>query len=325
MAQQKRDRDHSATSHCDPTLQAAINAFVRELDHLEGRSRHTVDAYGRDLLRFFDFVASRTGRAATLHDLDAAHMRLWLAAQHSTGAKARSVVRRRSALRRFVKYLLREELIASDPASRLPAPKVGRQLPHTLDANRLAGLLGASWGEAPADRRDQAICELLYSAGLRVSELVGLDLPDIDIKRCWLRVKGKGSKEREVCFGDAARLALSAYLKVRGHFGRQLKQPPPPTSALFLNTRGGRLTVRSVQRIVERRLWDPILGKVHPHLLRHSFATHMLDQGADLRAIQVLLGHQSLDTTELYTHVSTAQLKREFAAAFPRAAAESSD
>ncbi len=304
-------------SELDEIVAAALGSFGRHLLYLEGRSPKTVEAYLRDLSAYFSFIYQRTGRPAQLNDLDQPHMRLWLAALHARGDQPGSVVRRRSSLRRFTRFLLREELIESDEATRLPAPKTGRALPRILDASKLAAILDREWGTQAIDLRDRAACELLYSAGLRVSELVALDLGDVDLDRRWLRVKGKGARERTVCFGDPAQEALYSYYKKRSNLHSR-KNKKPPTTAVFLGARGTRLTVRSIQRLVHKRLYDPVLGDVNPHLLRHSFATHMLDRGADLRVIQALLGHQSLDSTQIYTHVSTTQLRRAFDSAFPR-------
>jgi integrase/recombinase XerC len=304
----------------DERLTFAWHAFLRELQHLEGRSPHTVRAYDQDLTGLFRFLTERTGRPASLADLTAAHARLWVAAQQAGRAKPRSIARRRAALRHFTRFLRRENLLATDPAQRLPAPKLGRSLPKALSAERLQEILDRSWGNDPASLRDLAICELLYGAGLRVSELTQLDLGDVDLSSQWLRVRGKGARERTVCFGDRARNAVRIYLSARPGLRSALAgQPPRDPGAMFLNARGGRLTVRSVQRIVRLRLADPVLGHPHPHALRHSFATHMLDRGADLRAIQALLGHRSLDTTQVYTHVSTAALRASFERAHPRA------
>jgi len=300
----------------DPGLAAACAAFLRELRHLEGRSPRTIAAYGADLRALFAWLAARTGRAARLADLDAAHARLWIASQQAAGAQPRTIVRHRSALRRFTRYLTREGLLQLDPAQRLPAPKVGRALPKALGAAPLAERLDGSWGNDPASLRDRAICELLYGAGLRVAELVTLDRGDLDLVGGWVRVRGKGARERLVCVGEPARAAIERYLRVLPAWRERGAERAP---ALFRNPRGGRLTIRSVQRIVARRLSDPVLGRVHPHALRHSFATHMLDRGADLRAIQALLGHRSLDTTQVYTHVSIARLREAFERAHPRA------
>jgi integrase/recombinase XerC len=303
----------------DERLSFARNAFLRELQHLEGRSLHTVRAYHQDLTGLFRFLCGRTGRPACLDDLTAAHARLWVAAQQAGQAKPRSIARRRAALRHFTRFLRRENLLAIDPAQRLPAPKLGRSLPKALSAERLQQLLDRGWGNDPAALRDRAICELLYGAGLRVSELAQLDLGDVDLGSQWLRVRGKGARERIVCFGERARVAVKSYLAARSALRAAAAGELRDPGALFLNPRGGRLTVRSVQRIVRLRLADPVLGQPHPHALRHSFATHMLDRGADLRAIQALLGHRSLDTTQVYTHVSTAALRESFERAHPRA------
>ncbi len=294
-------------------LRGRLDRFIQELEFAEGRSPHTVAAYRRDILAFCAHRRQRTGRPARLADLTEGHLRTYLGSQHYSGAEPRSVVRRRSALRRFLRHLTREGALAQDPSPRLPAPKIGRPLPHTVDAERLATLLERPWGDDEAARRDLAICELLYGAGVRVAELVAADLADLDLRAGRLRVQGKGARERIACFGAKARAALEAYLAAR----RQLA--PADGQPLFLNQRGGRLTARSVQRIVAARLRDPLLGHVHPHLLRHSFATHMLDRGADLRAIQSLLGHRSLDSTQIYTHVSVARLREAVERFHPRA------
>ena len=304
-------------------LALALRAFLRELRHLEGRSPHTVAAYGADLEACLRFISGRVGRPARLADLDAAHLRLWVAAQQAAGARPRTVVRRRSAVRRFTRFLCREGFLQEDPAQRLPAPKIGRPLPRAVSARRLAERLDGSWGDDWAGRRDRAICELLYGAGLRLSELVSLDVGDLDLSGQWVRVKGKGAREREICFGRTARAALAAYLRVRSS---GCPSPAAPGgAALFLNQRGKRLGARSVQRLTAARLSDALLGHVHPHALRHSFATHMLDRGADLRAIQALLGHRSLDATQIYTHVSTARLRESFERTHPRARIRSAD
>jgi integrase/recombinase XerC len=308
----RRPEPRAATeAPADPGLAAAAAAFLRELGHLEGRSPRTVAAYGADLRALFAWLAERTGRPARLADLDPAHARLWVAAQQASGARPRTIVRHRSALRRFTRFLTREGLLGRDPAQRLPAPRIGRPLPRALAAGPLAERLDGSWGDDATSLRDRAICELLYGAGMRVAELVALDRDDLDLEGGWVRVRGKGARERLVCFGDQARRALTDHLRAR----------PAGEAALWRNARGGRLTARSVERIVARRLSSPVLGRVHPHALRHSFATHMLDRGADLRAIQALLGHRSLDTTQVYTHVSVAQLRAAFERAHPRARA----
>jgi integrase/recombinase XerC len=316
-------------------LRGQLERLLQELEFAEGRSRHTVTAYRRDVLAFCTYRHQQTGRAARCEDLTEGNLRAWLGSLHYSGAEPRSVVRRRSALRRFLRHLTREGVLEKDPSAQLPAPKIGRPLPHTVDADRLADLLERPWGDDAAARRDLAICELLYGAGVRVAELVAADLEDLDLRAGRLRVRGKGARERIACFGEKARGALRDYLAARAQFApqgaagartgraersaRSTRIEGIETQALFLNQRGGRLTVRSVQRIVATRLQDPLLGHVHPHLLRHSFATHMLDRGADLRAIQSLLGHRSLDSTQIYTHVSVARLREAVERYHPRA------
>ncbi len=341
MKRDSEKRDPAADAVIDGPLGERLDRFLRELEHAEGRSRHTVDAYRRDLLAFCGHRRERTGRSARREDLTEGNLRQWLGALHQAGARPRSVVRRRSALRRFLRYLAREGVLDSDPSAQLPAPKVGRPLPHSVDAERLAEVLDRAWGDDAAARRDRAICELLYGAGVRVAELVAADRGDLELAAGRLRVRGKGARERVACFGEKARAALERYLEVRNELhpagvargeqaGGARGEPGGATKArraggaadrpaLFLNQRGGRLTVRSVQRIVAARLGDPLLGHVHPHLLRHSFATHMLDRGADLRAIQSLLGHRSLDSTQIYTHVSVARLRAAVERYHPRA------
>ncbi len=325
MKSSGRKAETSAEAVFDGALGAHLDRFLRELEHAEGRSPHTVAAYRRDLVAFCSHRRERTGRPAQREDLTEGNLRQWLGALHQAGAQPRSVVRRRSALRRFLRYLTREGVLETDPSAQLPAPKVGRPLPHSVDAERLAAVLDRPWGDDAAAHRDRAICELLYGAGVRVAELVAADRRDLELAAGRLRVRGKGARERVACFGEKARGALERYLEVRVELRstgaatkrRSAGAEDPP--ALFLNQRGGRLTVRSVQRIVETRLGDPLLGHVHPHLLRHSFATHMLDRGADLRAIQSLLGHRSLDSTQIYTHVSVTRLREAVERFHPRA------
>ncbi len=314
--------DRPAPPRLEKALDRHLRAFLRELEYAEGRSPHTVAAYRRDLLAFCAHRAEQTGRPAVLGDFAEGPLRGWLAHLHQRGDRPRSVGRRRSAVRRFLRYLGREGHLEQDPSSRLPAPKIGRPLPRTLDMSRLLALLERDWGPGPGDRRDQAVCELLYGAGLRVSELVALDLEDLDLRAGRLRVRGKGGAERIACFGRAAARAVRRYLEARPQLLAARAAGGGDAGALLLNLRGRRLSVRSVQRIVARRLWDPVLGHVHPHQLRHSFATHMLDRGADLRAIQSLLGHRSLDSTQVYTHVSVARLREAVDRYHPRAACD---
>ncbi len=299
-------------------LKVALSAFLRHLQDLEGRSRHTVDSYSSDLQAYFRFVSRTLERPVGLSDLTPAHGRLWLAEMNASGLAPRTVARRRSALRRFLRYLTEKGLMRSGSGARLPAPKIGRPLPEALPEAALGEALDALPSGDWFASRDRAICEFLYGSGLRVAELSALDLDDLDLASGWVRVRGKGARERMVCIGGRCAQALRDYLQQRDARG-----VTPGETALFLNRWGGRLSPRSVERIVRKRLVHPRLGPVHPHALRHSFATHMLDAGADLRAIQALLGHKSLDTTQVYTNVSIQALRRAFEKAHPRASSVS--
>jgi integrase/recombinase XerC len=228
-----------------------------------------------------------------------------------------SAARKLSAVKRFVRHLLRQDALAVDPSAGLRAPKADRRLPNHLSVDDTFRLLAAPPADTPAGLRDRALLEVVYSCGLRVSELVGLDWDDLDASLAVVRVRGKGRKERIVPIGQTALAALQAYRARVDDLCRGAQRDP---DAVFLNQRGGRLTVRSVARFVDRyTLSGGVAGKVSPHALRHSFATHLLGAGADLRAIQEMLGHASLSTTQQYTHVDLDQLMATYDKAHPRA------
>ncbi|HSF05521.1 MAG TPA: tyrosine-type recombinase/integrase, partial [Methylomirabilota bacterium] len=232
--------------------------------------------------------------------------RAWLMHLHGLGLQPASVARKLAALRSWLRFLVRRGTLSGNPAAEVRGPRLGRKLAAFLPIDESQALLDG--GSAPA--RDRAVLELLYASGLRVSELAGLDLDDADFTRRTVRVLGKGGKEREVPFGARAAAALDAYLRVRGHDG----------GPLFLGRRTRRLGVRSIFEIVRRQARAVgIARRVTPHTLRHTFATHLLDRGADLRMIQELLGHSRLSTTQRYTHVSATQLMRIYDRAHPRA------
>jgi integrase/recombinase XerC len=296
------------------TLDAAVGAFVHHLAAERGLSENTVRSYRSDLLDLADFAAERAAASATISDLDLALLRDWMWAAAERGMARSSIARRAAAARALGAWLADTGQLAADPAARLKSPKADKHLPRVLTAAQITHLFDsltilATTGDATA-RRDLAIVELLYGSALRVSEVVGLDIGSMDLGRQTVRVIGKGSKERVVPFGVPARRAVVAYLEVR----------PQPTSALFLNSRGARVGTRTVYELVARLLNElPGSGPAGPHALRHTAATHLLDGGADLRAVQELLGHASLGTTQIYTHVSTERLKQSYALAHPRA------
>jgi integrase/recombinase XerC len=277
-------------------------------------SAHTVAAYESDLSQFLAFAGHERGTREALEPkhLDLALIRGFLAELYRQGQARASVARKVSALRTFVRYLRREGWIESDPAALAVAPKREQKVPAHLSVDEMSRLLDAPDAATPLGRRDRAILELFYASGIRLSELVALDLEDMDLSGRMVRVMGKGRKERIVPFNQKAAAALRSWLKDRVALTRG--------DALFVNARGGRLTGRSVQRLVARyvRSCSTRFG-ISPHALRHSFATHLLQAGADLRAIQELLGHARLSTTQRYTHVNVAQLLDVYRKAHPRA------
>lgn len=293
-------------------LRGLLEAFLEHLSYERGSSDHTIRSYRVDLDDFLGFLEEK-GLPLAPEGLDHLHLRLYLGQLARRGLKRSSISRRLSAIRSFFRYLKREGLIKCNPARLVSTPKFTKGLPRWLTVEEAFSLVEAPPQVDAKGIRDRAILELLYSSGLRVGELVGLDLGDVDLQEGLVRVLGKGGKERLIPVGSKACEALRLYLKVRGEFG-------PKEDALFLNRWGRRLSARSVGKIVkEYALRGGVLKPVTPHLLRHTFATHMLDGGADLRAIQELLGHARLSTTQRYTHVSLSTLMEVYDRAHPRA------
>jgi integrase/recombinase XerC len=295
------------------TLHQLVGDFARYLSGERGLSANTVRSYSADLLGLAEFAEQRA--AIDAGDLDLELLRDWLWKSSEQGLAKTSIARRSAAARAFGAWLALTGRVAADPAARLKSPKADHHLPRVLSRDQMDGIFAsletlAATGDTMAIR-NLAIIELLYGSALRVSEVVGLDLGDADLERQTVLVTGKGSKQRVVPFGVPARKAVSAWLDAR---------PAAPTTALFLNTRGSRVNTRSVYDVVASILIDlPGSGPAGPHALRHTAATHLLDGGADLRAVQELLGHASLGTTQIYTHVSTERLKQSYALAHPRA------
>jgi integrase/recombinase XerC len=306
-------------------MKAHLRAFLEHLRLNRNVSPHTVRAYGSDLAQYVSFVARHLGTPAMEvrpSDCDADSVRAFLAQLYGRGVSRGTAARKLAALRTFTRYLRREGAIAGDPSRIAGSPRVERKVPTRLAVPEMERLLDAPDASVPLGRRDRAILELFYAAGLRLSELVSLDLEDLNLSRRVLRVMGKGGKERLVPFNRTAADAVRAYLKDR--LAMIAAGPARPGrqkgDALFLNARGGRLTTRSVDRIVRRYAAAATTRpRVSPHALRHSFATHLLERGADLRAIQELLGHARLSTTQRYTHLDTARLLETYRNAHPRA------
>jgi integrase/recombinase XerC len=321
----------------DARLGRAVDDYLAHVRHERGYSEHTVGAYASDLADLARFAAEQDVDDVRLIDLDLLRDWLWVATER--GLARATIARRAASARGFGAWLLRTGAVESDPAFRLRAPRAKRTLPRVVAAPAVTALLEglqlAAVDGDPVAVRDLAIVELLYACGLRVSELVGLDVDDVDRGNRTVRVTGKGSKERVVPYGAPAAAALDRYLdqarselmtsaaagRVPGTPGTTARpHNVSPGHAVFLGVRGGRLGVRAVHRLVAGLLADlPGSGPAGPHAFRHSAATHLLDGGADLRAVQEYLGHASLGTTQIYTHVSAERLKQTYATAHPRA------
>jgi tyrosine recombinase XerC len=289
-----------------------LKDFLLHLEHARDASVHTVTAYRRDLEGFATFSGlTDEGDPTSLTPLD---LKAWLSEQALEGKSHATLARRAAALRTFFRYLLAEGFLDDDPTRSLRTPKKGRSLPRVLTSAQMERLLAAPVGDGFLALRDRAVLEGLYSSGARVSELVSLDLPDLDLEEGEARLLGKGRKERLAVLGSHAVQALEEYLPRR----RALVQDRH--AAVFVNQRGGRLTDRSVRRILERYIVKADLPKgVTPHTLRHSFATHLLENGAGLKEVQELLGHQHLSSTQIYTHLTPAHLRDVYERAHPRA------
>lgn len=315
-------RPHAADADWPATMRRDVDAYAAHLGRGRGLSEHTVRAYVGDLASLGDHLLAHGRR--DFADADLRTLRAWLAELHARGAERTTVARRATAARVFYAWLHQTGRVPVDPASALRSPKTSRTLPPTLDRSSAAGLfdhLAARVAEADDPDahglalRDAAIIEVLYSSGLRVSELCGLDLGDIDWERGLVRVLGKGGKERTVPLGGPARDALDAWLGAR-----PLHAVPASGPAVFLGARGGRIDPRVVRRVVHAALDAvPDAPGFGPHGLRHAMATHLLEGGADLRSVQEMLGHSSLATTQIYTHVTNDRLKEAFRQAHPRA------
>jgi integrase/recombinase XerC len=332
-------------------MKEQLRAFLDFLRFNRNASAHTVAAYEGDLAQFIELAARERGTAAadlSPDDLDLGAIRAYMGELHRQGHARASVARKLSALRAFGRFLRREGWLEADPTSLAVSPKRDRRIPAHLSVDEMSRLLEMPDASEPLGRRDRAILELFYASGLRLSELVGLDLDDVNLSARMVRVMGKGAKERLVPFNGAAADSLRAWLRDRASLcaqpstgappplvrragraaaaGRRGARPAPARSTgrdpLFVNFRGTRLTGRSVQRLVARYVaaCSTRFG-ISPHALRHSFATHLLQRGADLRAIQELLGHVQLSTTQRYTHVNAAQLLDVYRKAHPRAEA----
>ena len=299
-----------------------IERYAHYLRYERNASPHTIRNYRSDLLQFRDFLSRfQPGVPVVVDSVDALRIRGFLAFLFRKEKKKTSIARKLAAVRAFFKFLCREKVLSGNPAATVSTPKLARTLPRIMTEEEMNNFLDrvaqAAKSGDPAVRRDRAMLELLYASGLRVSELVGLDLGEVNFGDGMVLVRGKGRKERIVPFGSKAKQAITAYLPAREKILTENRRNDP---ALFLNTRGKRLTARSVDRLVKKyvRTFGPDV-RVSPHSLRHAFASHLLTEGADLRAIQEMLGHSSLSTTQKYTQVSIKQLIDVYDKTHPKA------
>jgi integrase/recombinase XerC len=293
-----------------PTLRESSAKYLAELAR-RGSSAHTLRNYAADLDQLAAYFDLPGESAPQVEDLDLAMLREWLADLYDQDLAVASIRRKLAALRAMFKFLLQEGVVSQNIAGRLRMPKAAQRLPDVMSAEKTNNLLDAV-AEQPEKERDIAILELLYGCGIRVSELVGIDLGDLTLPDGWLRVRGKGDKERQVPLGEKARQAVQRYLGIRRAAAEE--------RGLFLNSRGARLGDRQVRRLV--KMYAVMLAgdsTVHPHSFRHAYATHLLSDGADLRAIQELLGHARLSTTQKYTQVSLKDLQAVYDRAHPKA------
>lgn len=297
------------------SLLPTIERFLRYLQLERNSSELTIKSYREDLVSLNEYLEQNLGRQPDPAGLTPQDLRSYVVALHEAGYAKSSVSRRLASLRSFFRFAQREGLSDQNPAKPLRNPRRERKLPHFLTTDEIGQLLSAPRTAEPQGLRDRAMLETMYSAGLRVSELVGINDDDLDLEDGLVRVRGKGKKERLAPLGSFAVKALQNWLRVRNLATRNQRNNP-----VFTNKFGNRLTTRSVARMLEKYLLQTGLDlRTSPHTLRHSFATHLLNRGADIRSVQELLGHKSLVTTQIYTHVSTANLRQVYEQAHPRA------
>jgi integrase/recombinase XerC len=305
-------------------MQTHLDDFLKHLKYERNLSEHTLRNYESDMVQFYDFIAPPNSdgerRVVDLHSIDNLTIREYMATLYEKKKKKSSIHRKVACLRTFFRFLCREGVLENNPAMLVSSPRVDRKLPNHLTIEQMIQFIETPETETVLGKRDRAILELLYASGVRVSELVGLNMTDIDFNHQTLRVKGKGRKERMVPFGSHAKTALETYLGVRGELLVEADPDDRDPNAVFMNYQGTRITTRSVGRMLDKYCKQcAAIHHVSPHALRHSFATHLLDAGADLRTIQELLGHVRLTTTQQYTHVSTDKLMEVYDKAHPKA------
>jgi integrase/recombinase XerD len=320
VAVKPREPGTPAAPGAGARFQGLVLDFLSYLELERGLSRNTLNAYRTDLLQYGEYLAAHDRDALDVRPADVADFLAELATGEGRPACSAATIHRKAAcLRSFYKHLRRDELIGDDPTAALSAPRRAKKLPQVLNYAEVQQLLAAPRGDEPTTLRDRALLEAMYACGLRASETIGLELSDIDLREGLLRARGKGSKERLVPLGRQAIAAIAGYL--RG--GRPKLVGDRHEPKLFVNFRGGPLTRQGLYKIVQRHAREAGLsGRMSPHTLRHSFATHLLAGGCDLRAVQEMLGHADISTTQMYTHLSGEQLKDVYFRSHPRASSD---
>ncbi|WP_319765307.1 tyrosine recombinase XerC [Maridesulfovibrio sp.] len=311
----------SLTAGMPKDLPEYAQVFMTYLDVEKRASAATLRSYAKDLSQFEEFLETHNGSLAEPGSITSDQVRGFLARLHGQRLAKSTLSRKLSSLRSFFKYMVKHRFIDNDPMVGIRNPKQEIRHPRSLNVDQAVNLMDAQVGEEPADKRDLALAEMLYGSGLRVSEAISLDLFDVDTSSGVVRVSGKGNKERLSPLSDTSCRAVNDYLAVRSELGPSLEE-----QALFVGNRGGRLNRRQVNRILARMAETAGLHEgVHPHMLRHSFASHMLQSGADMRSVQELLGHEHLSTTQRYTHLNLQQIMNVYDKAHPLAGNQSPD
>lgn len=305
-------------------MQEYIDRFEDYLKYQRNASAHTLRNYLGDLAQFYEYLCPKDSKGnrpdIDVRQIDHITIREYMAKLYNDKRKKTSIARKLATLRTFFKFLCREQVLELNPARLVSSPRLEKRLPKVISVDEVIHFIETPDTDTLLGKRDRAIVELLYATGCRVSEVAGMNLEDIDFKHETIRVRGKGRKERFVPFGSKAKDALTAYLDVRGVLLAEASEDKRDAKALLLNYQGTRITTRSIGRLIEKYVKECALAHdISPHSLRHSVATHLLSAGADLRAIQELLGHARLSTTQIYTHVSVEQLMQVYDKAHPRA------
>ena len=306
------------------TMQHYIDRFTDYLKYQRNASPHTLRNYLSDLEQFYDYLCPKNSsgdrRDIDIRQIDHITIREYMAKLRQENRKKSSIARKLATLRTFFKFLCREQVLDLNPARLVSSPRLDKRLPKVISIDEVVHFIETPDTDTVLGKRDRAIIELLYATGCRVSELAGMNLDDIDFKHQTIRVRGKGRKERFVPFGSKAREALDSYMEDRGKLLAEAPDNRRDVKVVFLNYQGTRITTRSIGRLIGKYVKESALAQnISPHSLRHSVATHLLSAGADLRAIQELLGHARLSTTQIYTHVSIEQLMQVYDKAHPRA------